>query len=154
FENTPAAAGEYRNPQRDVPFALLTMIATVTLLYTGVQLVALGTLPGIADSGSPVAESAGTFMGAGGALLMTVAALISIGGNVGNTVLIGPRYLYALAKDGYGPRILARVHPRYHTPAPAIITLSAVALVLALTGSFVQLAMLSIIARLTTYIGT
>ncbi len=154
FENTPAAAGEYRNPQRDVPFAMLTMIAVVTLLYTGVQLVALGTLPGIADSASPVAEAAGTFMGSGGSFLMTVAALVSIGGNVGNTVLIGPRYLFALAKDGYGPRVLAKVHPRYRTPAPAIITLCAVALVLALTGSFVQLAMLSIIARLTTYIGT
>src|SRR5690554_6011560 len=90
FENTPAAAGEYRNPQRDVPFALLTMIVVVTLLYTGVQVVALGTLPGVATAESPVAESAALFMGAGGALLMTVGALISIGGNVGNTVLVGP----------------------------------------------------------------
>src|SRR5690606_21836635 len=97
FETTPAAAGEYKNPQRDVPFALLTMIATLTLLYTGVQLVALGTLPGVATAESPVAESAALFMGAGGALLMTVGALISIGGNVGNTVLVGPRYLFALA---------------------------------------------------------
>jgi len=154
FENTPAAAGEYKNPRRDVPFALLTMILVVTLVYTGVQLVALGTLPGIATSTSPVAEAAGTFMGPGGALLMTVAAMISIGGNVGNTVLVGPRYLYALAKDGYGPRFLATVHPRYQTPVAAILTLSIVAFVLALSGTFVQLAMLSIIARLTTYIGT
>ncbi len=154
FENTPAAAGEYRNPKRDVPFALLTMILVVTLVYTGVQLVALGTLPGIAGSTSPVAEAAGTFMGPGGALLMTVAAMISIGGNVGNTVLVGPRYLYALAKDGYGPRFLAQVHPRYQTPMAAILTLSIIAFALALSGTFVQLAMLSIIARLTTYIGT
>jgi amino acid transporter len=154
FENTPAAAGEYRNPQRDVPFAMLTMITIVTLIYTGVQTVALGTLPGVAGSPSPVAEAAATFMGSGGALLMTLGAVISIGGNVSNTILVGPRYLFALAIDGYGPRALARVHPRYRTPAVAIITLSAFALVLALTGSFVQLAMLSIIARLTTYIGT
>lgn len=154
FENTPAAAGEYKNPQRDVPFAMLAMITIVTLLYTAVQLVALGTLPGVADSASPVAEAAGTFMGSAGAMLMTVGALISIGGNVGNTVLVGPRYLYALAADGYGPRALARVHPRYRTPAAAIVTLSAISLILAVTGSFVQLAMLSIIARLTTYIGT
>src|SRR5690606_26650969 len=45
FENLPAAAGEYRNPQRDVPFAMLLMIATVTGLYFVVQWVALGTLP-------------------------------------------------------------------------------------------------------------
>jgi len=154
FENTPAAAGEYKNPQRDVPFALLAMITIVTILYTSVQLVALGTLPGVAESASPVAEAAGRFMGPAGALLMTLGALISIGGNVGNTVLVGPRYLYALAADGYGPRALARVHPRYRTPAAAIVTLSAISLILAVTGSFVQLAMLSVIARLTTYIGT
>jgi len=154
FENTPAAAGEYRNPQRDVPFALLTMILLVTLVYTGTQLVALGTLPNVAQSQSPVAEAAGTFLGSAGALLMTLGAMISIGGNVGNTILVGPRYLFALANDGYGPRALADIHPKYRTPAVAIITLSVVSLVLALTGSFVQLALLSIIARLTTYIGT
>jgi len=154
FENTPAAAGEYRNPQRDVPFALLTMILIVTLVYTGTQLVALGTLPNVAQSQSPVAEAAGGFLGPAGALLMTLGAMISIGGNVGNTILVGPRYLFALAADGYGPRALAAIHPKYRTPAVAIITLSVVSLALALTGSFVQLALLSIIARLTTYIGT
>lgn len=154
FENTPAAAGEYKNPRRDVPFALVTMIVAVTLLYTGVQLVALGTLPGIATADSPVATAAGTFMGAGGAWLMTVAAAVSIAGNMGSTVLMGPRYLYALAKDGYGPRALASVHPRYRTPAAAIVVFAALALVLALTGSFVQLAMLSVVARLVTYVGT
>jgi amino acid transporter len=154
FENTPAAAGEYKNPRRDVPFALLAMILTVTLLYTGVQLVALGTLPGIETVDAPVAAAAGTFMGSGGAWLMTVAAAVSIAGNMGNTVLMGPRYVYALAKDGYGPAALANIHPRYQTPAAAIVTMSALALALALTGSFVQLAMLSVVARLVTYVGT
>jgi amino acid transporter len=154
FENTPAAAGEYRNPRRDVPFALLTMILIVTVLYTAVQVVALGTLPGLAEAASPLAESAALFMGAAGALVMTLGAMISIEGNVGNTMLVGPRYLFALASDGYGPRALAGVHPRWHTPAAAIITQGALSLVLALSGSFVQLAMLSIIARLATYIGT
>lgn len=154
FENTPAAAGEYKNPRRDVPFALLTMIALITLIYTLVQVVALGTVPGLAQSASPLAEGAGRFVGSWGALVMTIGAMISIGGNVSNTTLIGPRYLFALARDGYGPSILARVSPKYRTPAAAIITQSVVALALALSGSFVQLAMLSVIARLTTYIGT
>ena len=154
FENAPAAAGEYRNPKRDVPFALLTMIVIITVTYALVQLVALGTLPGVADSASPLAESAGRFAGPLGALLLTVGATLSIVGNIGNTTLLGPRYLYALGVDGFGPRALARVHPRYHTPANAIVVQSVFALVLALSGSFVQLAMLSVIARLTTYIGT
>ncbi len=154
FENTPAAAGEYRNPRRDVPFALLTMILSVTALYSAVQAVAVGTLPGLAEAESPLAAAAARFMGPFGALLMTLGAMISIEGNVGNTTLSGPRYLFALASDGYGPGPLARVHPRFHTPAYAIVTQSALALALALSGSFVQLALLSVTARLATYIGT
>ncbi len=154
FENTPAPAGEYRNPQRDVPFALLVMIGTITVLYTLVQLVALGTLPALADSASPLADSAALFIGGWAAILMTVGAMISIEGNVGNTTLVGPRYLFALAQDGFGPAVLARVHPVYRTPAAAIVLQSAIALVLALSGSFVGLAMLSIVARLATYVGT
>lgn len=154
FENTPAAAGEYKNPRRDVPFALAMMILIVTLVYSAVQVVALGTLPGLAESKSPLAEAAERFAGHWGALLLTAGAMLSIAGNVGNTTLIGPRYLYALAADGYGPRLFARVHPDYHTPAVAIVVQTFIALALALSGSFVQLAMLSVIARLATYIGT
>lgn len=154
FENTAAAAGEYKNPQRNVPFALLTMIICVTLIYTTVQLVAVGTLPALETSQSPLADSAALFIGSWGGVLMSIGAIISIGGNAGNTILIGPRYLFALARDGYGPEILGRVHPRFRTPAVAIITQSLLTLILSLSGSFVGLALLSIIARLTTYMGT
>ena len=130
------------------------MIVIITATYVLVQIVALGTLPGLADSPSPLAEAAGRFAGPGAALLLTVGATLSIVGNIGNTTLLGPRYLYALGVDGFGPRALARVHPRYRTPANAIVTQSVLALALALSGSFVQLAMLSVIARLATYIGT
>ena len=154
FENTPAAAGEYRNPKRDVPFAMLTMITVITLTYVAVQAVALGTLPDLASAESPLARAAGQFAGPVAVLVLSVGAIVSIFGNLGNTTLIGPRYAYALADDGYGPRWLAAVHPRYHTPASAIILQTVVALVLALSGSFVALAMLSVIARLATYMGT
>jgi len=154
FENLPAAAGEYRNPQRDVPFAMLLMIATVTLLYFAVQWVALGTLPGLAQSQTPLADAAATFSGTWLALALTVGAAVSILGTNSNTIMLGPRYLHAMAMDGYGPRALARIHPRFRTPAAAIIAVGAVSLVLALSGSFVELALLSVVARLCTYIGT
>ena len=156
FENTAAAAGEFKNPRRDVPFALMTMIVVVTLIYTLIQLVALGTLPDLAAraEGAPLADAAALLVGGWAGIMMTVGAAVSIEGNVGNTMLAGPRYLYALAVAGFGPRPLARVHPRYRTPAWAIVTQAVFALVLALSGSFRQLAMLSIIARLATYIGT
>lgn len=154
FENSPAVAGEYKNPKRDVPFAILTMIVIVTVLYVLVQFVAVGVNPNLASAESPLADSAALFMGAGGAILLTIGAIISISGNMSNTTLIGPRYLFALARDGYGPTIMGKVHPRYRTPAAAIITQTVIALILALSGSFVQLALLSVIARMTTYIGT
>ena len=104
FENTAAAAGEYKNPRRDVPFALLTMIVGVTTLYFLIQLVALGTLPDLAErvEGSPLAAAATLLVGAWAGVVMTIGAAVSIEGNVGNTTLMGPRYLFALAEDGFG----------------------------------------------------
>ena len=154
FENTPVAAGEYHNPRRNVPFALLAMILVVTVLYGAVQVVALGTLPGLASSSSPLAEAAVRFAGRSGAWVLTLGAMLSIIGIAGNTMLSGPRYLFALASDGYGPRWLASVHPEYRTPAAAIGVQAVVVLVLAMSGSFVQLASLSVIARVATYVGT
>src|SRR5690625_7189061 len=75
FENTPAVAGEYKNPKRDVPFAMLTMIAFVTITYVLVQFVAVGTFPGLAESESPLADAAVLFMGAGGGILMSIGAI-------------------------------------------------------------------------------
>jgi amino acid transporter len=154
FENLPAAAGEYRNPRRDVPFAMLAMIATVTLVYVAVQWVALGTLPGLAQSQTPLADAAARFGGGWLALLLTVGAAVSILGTNSNTIMLGPRYLHALAMDGFGPRALTAIHPRFRTPAVAILVIGVLSLLLALTGSFVQLALLSVVARLFTYIGT
>src|SRR3546814_15086960 len=59
-----------------------------------------------------------------------------------------------MAWDGYGPADLGKIHPRFPTPALAIITFGGLSLRLALSGSFVQLALLSVVARLFTYIGT
>lgn len=153
FENVPAAAGEYRNPRRDVPFALISMIVICTLLYVTVQIVAQGILPDLGASKTPLADAARSFGGASAALLLTAGAAISILGTNHNTMMLGPRYLYALSADGFGPRAFSRIHPRFRTPAVAIIFQGVVALALAFTGSFVQLALLSVVARLFTYIG-
>jgi APA family basic amino acid/polyamine antiporter len=154
FENTAAPAGEFKNPRRDVPFALIVQIVIVTLIYTGVQWVALGTLPGVVHSQTPLADAAHRFLGGWGGLLMTIGGAISILGTNSNTVLSGPRYLWALAKDGFGPRILTDLHPKFRTPWVAVLTQTAIALPLAFTGSFETLATLSAVARLATYFGT
>jgi amino acid transporter len=154
FENTAAAAGEFKNPRRDVPFGLLVEMGFVTLLYVAVQWVALGTVPNLGSSATPLADGARIFLGRWGGWLLTAGAVVSILGTNNNSVLAGPRYLYALARDGFGPRFLASVHPRFRTPAAAILFQTAVVLPLALSGSFVGLATLSVIARLAAYVAT
>lgn len=154
FENTPALAGEYRNPRRDVPFALITHVAIVGALYLAVQAVCLGVLPDLARSTTPLADAAFLFMGSWGGWLLTVGAVISILGTVSNSVLAGPRYLYAIARDGFLPTALAGVHPRFRTPAAAVVVQTAITLPLALSGGFAELAALSVVSRLATYVGT
>ena len=93
-------------------------------------------------------------LGPAGGLLLTVGAAVSILGTTANSVFAGPRYLFALAKDGYFPSKLGEVHPRFRTPAAALTLQTLIALPLALTGSFVHLATLSVVARLATYLST
>jgi amino acid transporter len=74
-------------------------------------------------------------------------------GNNFGAVLTGSRMLFALAENGELPRFLAHIHPRYRTPSNAVIFTTVVALVLALSGSFVILAIASAVARLVAYTG-
>jgi APA family basic amino acid/polyamine antiporter len=166
FENTAAPAGEFKNPRRDIPFALLVQVVLVTAIYTAVQLVAIGTIPNLGSSQTPLADAGRLLMGPAGGLLMTVGAILSVLGTNNNTVLAGPRYLYALAQTRRLPAVLARIHPRYRTPHVAILTQTGVALGLigmdallhsvkpGALGVAEELAVLSAIARLATYIGT
>ena len=159
FENIPAAAGEFRRPRRDLPFALVTMIVVVTLLYVLVQVVAQGTFPGVVTERTQLAEAAQSFAGPVGAMLLTVGAAVSILGTSSNTMLLGPRYLHAMGADGLGPRALAAIHPRWRTPWIAILVTGVLSLALALGGIYVStkaffaLALLSALTRLFTYIG-
>ena len=88
-----------------------------------------------------------------GALLVGVGSVISMTGNNAGQVLSGSRMLFALAEHGELPAFFGRIHPRYRTPANAVIFTSVVALVLALTGSFAKLAVVSALARLVMYVG-
>ena len=74
-------------------------------------------------------------------------------GNNAGQVLSGSRMLFALAEHGELPAFFGRIHPRFRTPANAVLFTSVVAVVLALTGSWARLAVVSAVARLVTYAG-
>jgi len=154
YEVIPVVAGETRDPRRDVPFALIMTIIIVTILMTLAQVVGLGTLPGLAASKTPLADAAAQFLGAGGAAMLTIGAVLSTSGNNMGQALSGSRNLFALAEQGDLPAFFGRVQPKFRTPMNAILFTAGVALVLALSGTFQSLAAASAISRLIVYVAT
>jgi amino acid transporter len=153
FENLGVPAGEYKNPRRHLPYALLTGILAIAAIYVLAQLGAMSALPDLSTSDTPIASAAEVLIGPAGALIITIGALLSMAGTNSGTMLEGSRMLYALSLDRRIGR-LSFVHPRFRTPTVAISIHAGLALGLALGGSFRQLAMLSAVARLTTYLFT
>jgi amino acid transporter len=154
YEVIPVPAGEARDPKRAVPFAMIATIVVVAIVMTLVQVVALGTLPTLADSKTPLADASAVFIGAWGAMLMTAGAAVSMTGNNVGQALSGSRNLFALAEQGDLPGVFGHVHAKFRTPDFAIIFIASVALVLALLSDFRSLAAVSALARLVVYAGT
>ncbi len=152
YEVTGVLAGEAANPRRDVPFAFVAVLIIVSIVMSLTSLVATGVLPDVAATRTPLADAALIFLGAGGAALISIGSVVSMTGNNMGQLLNGSRTLFALAENGDLPRWFGRVHPEYRTPANAILFCAALALILALTGSFVALAAVSAIARLVMYL--
>lgn len=153
FEAVGIPAGESRDPRRHLPFALITTIIAVTVIMVLVQVVAMSTLPNMANSKTPVADAALRFMGPAGALMIGIGSIVAMTGNTAGSILAASRMLFALGENGSLPRVFARIHPQYQTPSFAIWFSALAAIALALSGSFAVLAMASAIARLLTYIG-
>ena len=153
FDVVGTPAGEALDPRRHVPFALVTTILAVMTVMTLAQIVAQGVLPDLAPHSTPIADAAAVFLGSAGALLVGAGSVVSMTGNNAGQVLSGSRMLFALAEHGDLPALFASIHPRFRTPANAVLFTSVVAVVLALSGSWVKLAVVSAVARLVTYAG-
>ena len=154
YELISVPAGEAQSPRAHVPQALLMTIGAACTIFCLVQVVAVGTLPGLAESETPLADAAALFLGPVGGTLLAVGALISIAGASSGSMLAAPRMTFALGEGGQLPRVFAHVQPRFRTPDFSIAVYAAVALALALSGTFVQLAAASAVARLVYYAAT
>jgi len=147
-------SGELRDSARTVPRALFSALAITTTLYLLIQTVAQGLLgPSMATfSAAPLAEAASRVLGRGGRLLVLAGATLSMFGYVSGDMLGSPRALFAFARDGVLPSVLARIHPRFHTPYVAIIVYAGLVASVAISSSFTQLAILANVAALTLYL--
>ncbi|HET7707979.1 MAG TPA: APC family permease [Sphingomicrobium sp.] len=152
FEQAVVPAGETRNPGRNLPRAIFITIAVTTLLYFLVQLAFVSALPGGAsDDKSPLIDLGAWLAGPAGAAALTLAAIASLAGSLHGIMTSTPRVSYALADRGDLPRWFGRVQPRFETPANSILFFAVFAVALAISGSFVWLAVVSTLARMIVY---
>ena len=143
-ESALVPTGEVRDPERTVPRAIAIALGTVFVGYVLVQLVAQSALgDALAGSKTPVADAAGALMGEGGRKLILIGTTMSMFGYVSGMTLAVPRLLYAFGRDGFVLRSLGAVHPTFRTPHIAIAVQTTVNIILATTGTFEQLAILS-----------
>jgi APA family basic amino acid/polyamine antiporter len=152
FENVVVPAGETKRPGTVLPRAIFATIALTTLLYFLVQLAFVSAFPGGAsDDKAPLIDLGSWLAGPAGAVILTLAAIASLSGNLHGIMTSTSRVTSALGERGDLPRWFARVHPRFVTPANSIAFLAVFAGALALIGTYVWLAVISVLARLIVY---
>ena len=151
FEAALTPMSEAKDPRRDTAFGLFVALITCTLLYTLIQWVVVGVLPDPAHSERPLADVARLVLGNGGAVLVTVGALISTYGHLSANILTVPRITFALAERGDFPSVFAAIHSRFRTPYFSIVVFALLTWLFAILGSFSWNVTLSALARLFCY---
>ena len=153
MEVSLCASGEVTQPSRTIPRAIGIAMLSLTLVYVAIQVVAQGILgPALAQSSAPLADAMARISPAL-RVLMLIGAAVSMLGWIGSDILSTPRVLFAFARDGLMPRALGRVHARTSAPHVAVLSYAFVAIVLALTGTFAELAVLATLLVAVPYVG-
>lgn len=137
------AAEEVKDPERNLPRALILGTLGIMAAYAAsvavyVYMVPIAQMATVTES-RIATESAVRMIGPAGGAFIAVAVLVSTFGCVNGLTLAGARVVYAMARDGLFFRSAAAVHPRYRTPARALLLHGLVAAVLTLTGTYSDL---------------
>lgn len=141
---------EIRQPERNIPIALIVGVAVVGALYMLVNAAVQFVLPSnaIAASPRPASDAIGLVWGPVGASVVSAAMALSMLVTLNGTIMSGARVPFAVARDRYFFSALAEVHPRFHTPSVAIAVQAVLSIVLLLLGgSFRQFFSLAIFAE-------
>jgi amino acid transporter len=152
FESATIMSGETKNPKKTLPRALVMTPIVVGILYFLIVLVYIAVLPDPGAPGTTLIDVGRELMGANGALLITLAAFFSIGGNLSSIMLAVPRLPYAMAEKRLLPHWFGHIHEKHATPSNSVLMLGGLGLVFALSGSFAWLAAASSLTRLISYV--
>jgi len=148
WEDLNLVGSEVENPQKNFPRALLGGVALVAAIYLLFSAACLRVLPfgAVANSSHIASDVVERVAGHGAAYWMTLAMVISAIGSLNSSVLSGARVPYAMARDGIFFKIADGIHPKFLTPARALIFQGVLAGLMALTGTFEELTNLFIFA--------
>jgi APA family basic amino acid/polyamine antiporter len=153
WNNVSMVSSEVRNPQRNLPLALIIGTLAVVVIYLLTNLAYFYVLP--ADAVASTSRVAGEMMrrilGAPGAGAVSIAAMISIFAALNGSILSGSRVPFAMARDRLFFKSVGFVHPKHRTPSVSILALSAWASVLVLSGRYDQLYTYVIFASVILY---
>lgn len=150
WNNVNMVAGEIKQPERNLPIALIAGVGTVAALYMLMNAAVQYVMPAvaIAASSGPASDAVRTVLGTGAAAVFSGAMALQMMATINGTALSGARIPFAAARDGYFLAGLAEVHPRFHTPSMAILFQAGLAIgMVLLVGKFQQLFSLTIFAE-------
>jgi amino acid transporter len=138
--NAAPVAEEIRNPNRNLPIAFLCGVGTIIVLYLSANLgyclvMSQDELARVAKDTTVAAVFSERLLGPIGQAVAAAAVMCSVFGALNGNLLVGPRLLYAMGEDGLAPRALGAVHPRFRTPALAILVLAAWSIILVVVGA-------------------
>ena len=154
FEGATFISGESKKPRSSMPNAIAMTSLFVCIFYFLIMTVYVSIVPDSTKSTGALVSLGEVLFGPSGLIIMTLAAIFSIGGNLGAIMLAVPRLTLALAEKNLLPRWFGVIHSKYSTPGNSIIFLGALSLVFALSGSFVYLVIASSLTRLLAYIAS
>lgn len=131
-------AGEVRNPRRNLPLAFTCGVLLVTFVYLLVSFAFLSVVPldRIVSNTAFVAQFGEALFGSLGGRVLSACVLLSVLGGTMAMTMAAPRVYYAMARDGAFFSIFGRLHPRFGTPANAVLLQTGLALLVLCFGAF------------------
>lgn len=155
FETVVVTSGETNSPKKTIPRALMLTVSGIAVFYFCVQWLYWHTVGPAKPDSAPLIALADMIFGETGALVMTLTAVVSVAGNLLANMISTSRLTFSMAQQSLIPGqlgdALGKVHTTYSTPFISVFVLGVFAGAMALSGSFVWLAISSVLARLVVY---